>query len=81
MKFVLIAMVLFYAGCTQPDKAHRVLSGAGYTDIRLDGYDFFACAKDEAYHDKFTAKGPNGQSVSGVVCSGLLFKSSTIRFN
>lgn len=69
------------AGCTQTDDAVRVLESAGYTDVQLDGYDFFNCSKDDFYKTKFRAKGPNGKPVSGVVCAGLLFKGATVRLN
>lgn len=68
------------AGCTSQSDAQRALSNAGYTDIQAGGYDWFACGKDDFYSTKFTAKNPAGQPVNGVVCSGLLFKSATIRF-
>lgn len=66
-------------GCTQPETAQRVLTGAGYKDISMQGYDWLNCSKDDTYHDKFTATGPTGQKVSGVVCAGLFFKGATIR--
>lgn len=76
---ILIAACL--AGCTEPDRAHAVLEGAGYTEIRMGGYDWLNCSKDDQYHDKFTAKGPTGKTVSGVVCAGLFFKGATIRLD
>jgi len=68
------------AGCTNSEDANRALSNAGYTDIRTGGYAWLDCSKDDFYHTEFTAGNPNGQQVAGVVCSGLLFKSATIRF-
>ena len=76
---LLLAVALF--GCTQPDHARRVLESAGYTEIQMQGYDWLACSEDDTYHDKFSAKGPNGKPVSGVVCAGLLFKGATIRLD
>lgn len=81
MKRMMIIAALLAAGCTQPDHARRVLEAQGYTDIQMDGYDFLNCSKDDTYHDKFTAKGPTGQRVSGVVCAGLLFKGATVRLD
>ena len=69
------------AGCTQTDDAVRALESAGYTDVQLDGYDFFFFFEDDFYKTKFRAKGPNGKPVSGVVCAGLLFKGATVRLN
>lgn len=82
MKYVFIVLaMLACTACTQPETATRILQGAGYTSIEMHGYDLFSCSKDDTYHDSFTAIGPNGQRISGVVCSGLIFKNSTIRFD
>lgn len=69
------------SACTKPDHAARVLESAGYTDIQMHGYVVFGCSEDDQYHDKFTAKGPTGKPVSGVVCAGLVFKGATIRLD
>lgn len=78
MKYVLIISALFLAACTKPDHAANVLEKSGYTDIQMRGYGYLACSKDDFYHDKFTARGPLGHPASGVVCTGLLFRGSTI---
>jgi len=78
---VIAAIALLSAGCTQPDHALKVLESQGYTDIRMGGYDWLNCSKDDTYHDKFTAKGPTGKEVSGVVCAGLFFRGSTVRLD
>lgn len=77
----LILVGLCVSGCTQPDRAHRVLADQGYTEIKLHGYDWWNCSEEDTYKDKFTAKSPTGKDVSGVVCAGLFFKGSTIRFD
>lgn len=77
----LIAGLLVLAGCTDESGARRVLQGAGYTEIRMTGYSFFSCSKDDTYSTGFVAKGPTGQSVTGSVCSGVFFKNSTIRLD
>lgn len=76
-----VLVILALAGCTQPNNASRVLEEAGYSNVEMRGYDFFGCSEDDLYHDKFTATGPTGRQVSGVVCSGWFFKASTIRLN
>lgn len=68
------------SGCTNSSDAHRALESSGYTDVRITGYDFFACSEDDFFHTGFAAKNPNGVEVQGTVCSGLLFKNATIRF-
>lgn len=52
----------------------------GYKNIQTHGFDLFACSEDDFYSTKFTATNPAGQQVSGVVCSGLIFKGATVRF-
>lgn len=65
--------------CSDPTTAERALKAAGYTEIVLSGWGPFAgCGNEDAFATRFSAKGPTGVPVSGVVCSGLL-KSSTIR--
>lgn len=84
MKLKLIAAtiaVLVLAGCTSSNDAYNALDDAGFKDVKLTGYSWFACAKDDFYHTGFIAKNINGKEVSGTVCSGFLFKNSTIRFN
>ena len=68
------------SACSNSEDAHRALNNAGYTNIKAGDYDWFACGQDDFYHTKFTATNTVGKQVSGVVCSGLLFKSATIRF-
>lgn len=74
-------LVLILAGCSDPDVATKALRGAGYTDIKITGFDMWACGKDDTYATGFIAKGPTGVEVEGTVCSGLLFKNATIRSN
>lgn len=76
----IVALALL-AGCSQPETAERVLSEAGYTDIKTQGYGWLECGKDDFFHTSFTAKGPTGKHVKGVVCSGMFFKGSTIRIS
>lgn len=75
-----IFMIGFVSACTNPTDAERALRSAGYSDIQIDGYAWFSCGEDDFYHTKFTATNPVGERVSGVVCSGLVFKDATIRF-
>ena len=76
----LLAVAL--SACSDNEGATRVLLDAGYTDVKADGYAFWGgCGEDDTYVTKFTAKGPTGRPVSGVVCSGLFFKNSTIRLD
>lgn len=81
MKAIFIATTLtMLVGCTSKSDAMRALSAQGFTDVRFTGYSFFACSKDDFFHTGFVAKNTQGLEVNGTVCSGLLFKGSTIRF-
>lgn len=80
-KFIAIVIVAMLSACTNADNATKVLSNAGYTNIQITGYNFFACSKDDTVHTGFTATAQNGNKVEGTVCGGLLFKNSTIRFD
>jgi uncharacterized protein with NRDE domain len=77
--FLLVFIVLIQ-GCTNRNHAYKALNSLGYTDIQYTGYNFFECSDDDFYHTGFRAKNPNGKLVTGTVCSGLLFKGSTVRF-
>jgi len=80
-RLMLIAVVAVLAnGCTDSKTTTRVLTEQGYTEIEVGGYDAFACSDDDTFATKFTAKGPSGKRVSGVVCSDWL-KGSTVRFH
>lgn len=74
-------VALAVAGCSRPSDAERALSGAGYTHVETTGWRFIGCGSSDWYHTGFLATGPTGKRVSGVVCSGLLFKGSTIRLD
>lgn len=82
MKKILIALVavLALSGCTDEPGAERVLKANGFTDIQMTGYSWLSCSDKDTFSTGFIAKGPTGIPVKGAVCSGMLFKNSTIRF-
>lgn len=80
LSFLSVAPVALLAGCSDPQGAARALDNIGMTDIRTDGYALFACGEGDQFATKFTAKNPNGKTVSGAVCSGV-FKGATVRFD
>lgn len=84
MKKFLIAGVLLsalsLAACgVNPQAGTRALEANGLTDIQLEGWSFFGCAEKDSFRTKFTAKNSKGETVSGVLCSGL-FKGVTVRY-
>lgn len=79
LMLLVLASMLFAGGCTSPDTAKEALVKSGYSNIATGGYAWYGCGRDDWFHTEFTATNPNGQKVSGIVCSGLL-KGSTVRF-
>lgn len=75
----LVSVVLFAIGCTDEDGTRHALEQQGFYDIRTEGYAWFGCSDSDNFATRFTAKNPNGQPVSGVVCCGML-KSCTVRW-
>lgn len=75
-----LGLVFSLNGCTSKHDAENALYKSGYTDVVITGWNPFVCSKDDFYKTGFTATNPVGKRVSGTVCSGLLFKGSTIRF-
>lgn len=77
-----IMLVLVFFSCTSQSDALRALKAeGGYTDITFEGgYGWFACSGDDWYATEFCATNKEGKRVCGTVCSGLFFKSATIRW-
>ena len=84
MKYKLLAVALLGAilmtGCTSQSDAERALQAEGYENIQMTGYSIFSCSEDDFYRTGFSAVNHKGHVVTGTVCSGLLFKSATIRY-
>lgn len=81
MKRLTILVVLAaLTACSDNDGARKALEGAGYSDIKIDGYSFTGCGQNDWTSTEFHAKGPTGKPVEGVVCGGWP-KGSTIRTN
>ena len=72
-------IIMMFTGCTDKENAERILKNDGYTHITITGYTFFSCSKGDFQHTGFIAK-KGDNTIEGTVCSGLLFKNSTIRF-
>lgn len=79
MRYLLVIIALLFTSCVNEKEANRVLTQQGYTDIELCGYAWFACGRSDTYSTCFKATNHVGNKIEGVVCSGLLFKNSTIR--
>ena len=75
----LLAILLCSCG-VNVNKGKQVLESMGYTNIKIGGYSWFGCDKNDDFASNFTATGVNGKPVSGVLCSGV-FKSTTVRLD
>lgn len=80
MKKMLIAVffVMIFSGCTDKYAAEKALKEQGYSSIKIKGYSFFGCSKDDTFATEFVAVTNSGHKVEGVFCSGW-FKGGTIR--
>lgn len=80
IKFLIaVVLVISLSGCTDKENAERILKNDGFSNITITGYNFFACSKDDFQRTGFIAK-KGDKEIEGTICSGLLFKNSTIRF-
>jgi len=75
---LLLALVVL-GGCTAPDWSREAVDNLGFKEIKTEGYSWFGCGEDYAFHTKFSAINPNGKHVSGVVCCGWL-KGCSVKF-
>ena len=80
MRAALLVAALLLSACTDEGAARKALAGAGFADVQITGYRWTGCAESDDFSTGFTAIGPHGDRVQGVVCSGW-FKGATIRFD
>ena len=77
----IIAFALMLSACgINTDTGTRALSASGFTNIKITGYAWIGCDKNDDFGSHFTATDVNGKSVTGSVCNGIL-KSTTIRID
>lgn len=78
MKILIVIAALALSACSDAPGATKALLDAGYKNIQTTGYSAFSCGEHDSYSTGFTAVGPTGRPVAGVVCAGV-FKGETIR--
>jgi len=82
-RIALVALLIapMFASCTNEEAAARTLRVNGYKDVRLTGYEFWGCSKDDGTCTGFEATAPNGERVKGAVGCGLFGcdKGCTVR--
>lgn len=80
MKYILAAALAVMLSCTDEGASRRALEAAGYTDIEFHGYSAFRCGKGDDSCTEFSATGPTGRRVRGVVGCGIgCSKGCTVR--
>ena len=81
MKLLICSVILgiFLLACTDEDASRRTLDDAGYSNIKITGWEMWGCGDDDTYTTGYTATNPKGKRVSGVVCCGSWGKGCTIR--
>lgn len=81
MKKVFIVIIFsFLFSCTSESDAKRALEAESFTDIEITGWNYLSCGKEDFYRTGFCATNTAKKRVCGTVCSGLIFKGSTIRY-
>jgi hypothetical protein len=86
MKSILMTLSLLAltgcGACDDESASLHALNAYGFRDVAFHGHAYSGCSKNESSAMDFTAKNPNGDAVSGVVCCGvgLMAKGCTVRF-
>ena len=65
---VLVAALLTYA---PRDRMRGAVRDFGFGDVRIGGFAWLGCGKDDAFRRYWTGRNRSGRPVSGVVCGGL----------
>lgn len=79
-KMLMVVMLLGLVACTSDNDVKSATYGIGLTDVVSTGYRLWGCGEDDSFHTGFSGKNVQGQTVTGVVCSGM-FKGATVRFD
>lgn len=80
MKRIALALFVLISACdVSTGDAQRTLGNLGFSDVKLTGHAWFSCGDDYTFSSKFEAKNPNGKTVDGVICCGML-KACTVKF-
>lgn len=80
MKPWMLLAGLLATGCTNESATRRTLTKAGFTEVRITGWSWLSCGRDDFTCTEFSAKNASGMAVTGAVGCGMIFKNCTIRF-
>lgn len=74
-------MLGFVAACgVNPQEATRTLEAQGVTKVKITGFSWMGCGRDDDFASNWKGIGVNGRPISGSICSGW-FKGYTVRFD
>lgn len=79
MRLRALIVTLVMLSCTNESDSRRALESSGFSEITTTGWEPFACSDSDDFSTGFRAVNPQGKSVKGVVCCGIL-KGCTVRF-
>jgi len=76
---LIMCIIAVCVGVTDQKSARRILQADGVEAIEFTGWKPLSCGNGDWYRTGFTGI-KNGKRINGVVCEGLLFKGSTVRY-
>lgn len=79
--FVLIFITLLTISCKRESDVKKFAKAEGWQSYKVEGYCWLCCSEDETFHTEFTAITKEGKTITGAVCSGIIFKNSTMRLD
>jgi hypothetical protein len=72
--------VLILSACTKQEDVEKYAKKEQWDSYEIHGYCWFGCADKDFWATSFTAR-KGGIEFEGCVCSGLFFKSTTLRLD
>ncbi|MBK6932420.1 MAG: hypothetical protein IPH12_16810 [Saprospirales bacterium] len=81
LRLVFALILLANSSCTDADGAKKTVERFGFKPIEVGGYSFWNGSVTDRCKTKFKAVAVNGDTVTGAVTKGWIFKGSTIRLN
>ncbi|MBL7813467.1 MAG: hypothetical protein JNL70_00580 [Saprospiraceae bacterium] len=81
LKLVFAIFSLISSSCTDVEGTKKTVERFGFRPIEVGGYSFWNGSATDRCKTKFKAVALNGDTVTGAVTKGWIFKGSTIRLN
>lgn len=80
-KLLVLALAVICFSCEKKNEARKALLDSGFHPIKVGGYGWADCSKDDVYRTRFTAYSQDSSRVvTGCVCQGF-WKGKTIRLD